>query len=66
MDNNKDKSSHKKINVLLDHTNAGSMEWKVQVFKERKQEDWIKWKLHFKKLEMAMPLDSAPKTLSMV
>ena len=69
MDNDdKDKSNHKKINMPLDHTNAnaGSIEWKVQVFEKGNLEDCIKWKLCYEELEMAMSLDLALKRLNMV
>ena len=69
MDNNdEDKSNYKKIDVLLDHTNTntGSTKQKVHVFEKHNPEDWIKWKLCYRKLEMAVFLDSASKRLNMV
>ena len=52
----------------LNYTNAntGSIEWKVQVFKKGSLEDWIKWKLCYKELEMVMSLNLVPKRLNMV
>jgi len=58
-----DSDHYKKIPVPIDPTKpeGQTAEWKVRIFEHGDAEDWIKWRMRFEELALALPLDSAAK-----